>query len=431
MKTLPLLIVKDLRRVLRNPVPILIFTLIPLLITATIGLVFGGQSDDGGPAVAPLRLGVVDQDGDGLFSRMLRSMVGQDDFRKHVDARFLEQSESMTLLGKGELSAVLIIPEGFSRAYLAGKDALVLTLVKNPSEWVYPTLAQEGMEVLVAGLNVLARHVREDLVTVSEFFDESRDFDLLRDGVVLMELGIRTIDRVEAVREYLVPPVIAYTWVEAEVRADESSEAEQPFNVFGYILPGMLSMFLLLHADNGMRDLYREARWRTLDRFRSMRGGLLPVVLAKVVFAVLVLGLVSVLLLGIGSVAFGIAWKQPLPLAGLIAGYCLFAAGWAACLGALAGREKRADIVNNLTAMGMAICGGAMVPSGQLPVVVQKWVTPWMPTHWFSEAFRTLQGAGSWDSWQQSALVLVLSGGLMVLFASWLYTFKLERGIRE
>ena len=44
---LRVLLAKDLRRARRNPLPLVINILIPLVITALVGLTFGGKSDGG------------------------------------------------------------------------------------------------------------------------------------------------------------------------------------------------------------------------------------------------------------------------------------------------------------------------------------------------------------------------------------------------
>ena len=55
---LRVLLAKDWRRALRNPLPWIINLALPLCITALIGLTFGGRSDNG--ALGRVRFAVVD-----------------------------------------------------------------------------------------------------------------------------------------------------------------------------------------------------------------------------------------------------------------------------------------------------------------------------------------------------------------------------------
>ncbi|MGC3958756.1 MAG: hypothetical protein QM813_12695 [Verrucomicrobiota bacterium] len=57
---LRILLAKDLCRARRNPLPLLINLLIPLVVTALIGLTFGGKSDSG--ALGRIRFALVDED---------------------------------------------------------------------------------------------------------------------------------------------------------------------------------------------------------------------------------------------------------------------------------------------------------------------------------------------------------------------------------
>src|SRR5437764_8794873 len=84
------LLTKDLRRARHNPWPYLLNLALPLCITALIGLVFGPSSKGGG--LGQIKLAVVDED-DFVLSSLLRGAMNQCDFKKHLEARFLERIE--------------------------------------------------------------------------------------------------------------------------------------------------------------------------------------------------------------------------------------------------------------------------------------------------------------------------------------------------
>src|SRR6266516_1935206 len=85
------LLIKDLRRARHNPWPYLINLALPLCITALVGLVFGPSSKGGG--LGQIKLAVVDED-DSVLSSLLRGAMNQGDFKKHLEARFLERKEA-------------------------------------------------------------------------------------------------------------------------------------------------------------------------------------------------------------------------------------------------------------------------------------------------------------------------------------------------
>ena len=101
------LLLKDLSRARHNPWPYLINLALPLCITALIGLVFGPSSKGGG--LGQIKLAVVDED-DSVLSSLLRGAMNQGDFKKHLEAHFLERNEAFKQINDNKISAVLIIP---------------------------------------------------------------------------------------------------------------------------------------------------------------------------------------------------------------------------------------------------------------------------------------------------------------------------------
>lgn len=428
MNMIPILLVKDLKRTIHNPVPFLITIAIPFLITLMIGMAFGPMSGGDGEGMAPIRLGVVDED-DSLFSHFLSGTTGQEDFQKHIDMQFLEREQAMEMIGKGKLSAVLIIPENFTEDYLEGKEKVKLTLIKNPAESIYPTLAQEGTELVVTTLNAIARNFREDLQALEDVFDEDQDFSLLRDGGKILMVVDRSLKRLEAAEDYLAPPLVGY---EKEDRQEEEAEESGPdFNLFAFLLIGMSAMFLLMLADNCMRDLYRENRFHTLERFRTLHEGLFPFVASKVLYTIVILMVAVVVLFGGGSLIFQFTWQNLGKVLLLVISYNLFGAGLMGLLAALAGRERRADILNNIVVMGIALVGGAMWPPEQLPPFIRDHITPYSPAFWFSSAVRGLQSDYAEFDWILAIGLLTGLGLVFIALAARIFQIRLGKGVRD
>ena len=89
---LRVLLAKDLRRAWRNPLPWLINLIVPLAMTALIGLVFGGNSDGG--ALGRIRFAVVDEDKSALLSDFLRGSANQSQGGKYLEPVFLDREDA-------------------------------------------------------------------------------------------------------------------------------------------------------------------------------------------------------------------------------------------------------------------------------------------------------------------------------------------------
>lgn len=416
------LIAKDLRRAWRNPVPWLINLALPLCITALVGLVFGGKSDTG---LGRIRFAVVDED-DTVLTRMLRGALNQGKASEHLEPVFLERAEALRQVNGDLLSAALIIPTNFTRHYLNGAAAVKLELVKNPAQSIYPTVLEELMGVVVTALNAVARNFQPEFPAWRTAFEGELDYHKL--AAVLESTG----HKFDAAKRYLHPPLAVYERGEVETsetpneqnglsrdaaaastNAEKSSgvvqtaspaavarvkapakKSEPASAVFAYLLPGMAGMFLLFLAGNAMSDLLRELRFRTFERYQTLRRHLLPFVLGKVLFALVLLLFSSAILLGGGGVAFRVHWEQPWALAALSFGYACFATALMSLFVALLPDERRAAALTNIVGMVLAIAGGCMFPSHQLPAFLREHVTPLLPSAWFVEAARALQFGG-------------------------------------
>src|SRR3974390_1744500 len=128
MKLLGALLWKDLRRAWRNPVGWLGFPTSPFVITALIWLVFGPKSTSN--ALGRIRFAIVDED-DSVVSQFLRGSMNQGQGGQYLDPAFLDRTNALKEVQNDKLSAMLVIPAGFTHAYLSSTNVVTLELVKN------------------------------------------------------------------------------------------------------------------------------------------------------------------------------------------------------------------------------------------------------------------------------------------------------------
>jgi len=412
------LLIKDLRRARHNPWPYLINLALPLCITALIGLVFGPSTKGGG--LGQIKLAVVDED-DSVLSSLLRGAMDQSDFKKHLEARFLDRKEAVKQISDNKVSAVLIVPKGFTQNYLDGVAPVAFELIKNPAQSFYPAILEELLQVAVTGLNAVARNLRADLPEWKEVIEKPGRPDMKRIAGLLARIG----ERFEKAERYLFPPLVSY-----ESTTRKKAKQDGPaLNIFAFLLPGMAAMFLLFLADHAIRDLYREVSMRTLDRLRTLNNHLLPFVISKVFLAMAVVVLGSIVMFGGGGLVFGIHWEKPVAMTAVILAFGLFAAGLMAVIAALARNERRANAVNSVIVMCLSFVGGSFFPARQLPPMFRDHLSPLMPNYWFIESLRSLQSGGDM-LWSWAVLKLVVLGLALVMAASWIFQRSLSKGLR-
>ena len=106
---------KDLRRLGRDPLALAISFGIPLVIVTLITLVFGG-----GQSAPQGRLLVADEDGT-LLSQALTSAFSREPLSKMLVLETTGREEGRRRMDRGDASALLIVPKGFSPIFPDGR----------------------------------------------------------------------------------------------------------------------------------------------------------------------------------------------------------------------------------------------------------------------------------------------------------------------
>lgn len=439
------LLAKDLRRAWRNPVPWLINLVVPLVMTALLGMVFGGKSDGG--VLGRIRFAVVDED-QSVVGQLLRGSANQREGGKYLDPVPMEREEALRLVNDGKISAVLIFPTNFTRNYLTGREPLSLELIKNPAESIHPAVLEELLGCAVAALNTLARNFGSEFPEWQAIVEGKGDYHKVS---FLIE---RAGDKLDALKHFVNPPLVSY-----EKPGSDSSESlagtsksngdkanrasgkaaasggtkkarDDSRNIFGYLLLGLSAMFLLFLGNLAMTDLHRELKNRTFERYQTLREQLWPFLTGKVVFAVVMLLLCSAVMLGGGGLFFGFQWQHVLPLLALTFGYAAFVAALFAVLVALVPDERRAAVLNNLAGMGLGFVGGCAFPVRQFPAWLRDHVAPLLPTYWFVETTRQLQFDDAPAPWGLPLCKMLLACAALTALAAWLFRHKFSIGSR-
>ena len=431
---LRVLLAKDLLRAWRNPLPWLINLIVPLTMTALIGLVFGGNSGGG---LGTIKLAVVNEN-NSRWSEFLRragnSMKGENSSRIQLDPVFTNRVEAMRLINANQISAVLIIPTNFFSDYLLG-EKVSLELVKNPAESVHPAVLEEGLGALVTAMNAVARNFQSEFPAWHEVFTGDRDY---REVTALVD---RAGDKLKAAKNYIDPPLVFYTKESSEDETNQIANAgkttkeaaktdDSGNKIFAYLLIGLSAMFLLFLAANAMNDLYRELRQRTFERYQTLRASLLPFLTSKVVYVVVMLMLCSAIMLGGGGLIFRIHWAHPGALLALTLGYACFAAAFYAVVVALMPDERRSAVLSSLAGLGLGLMGGCAFPPQQLPAFLREYITAHLPSYWFVDTLRNLQYGATNVAWGLTLLKFMATSAVLLLLAAMLFRRKFKSGLR-
>jgi len=410
------LLAKDLRRAGRNPLPWLVYLIIPLCITAMLGLTFGNRSEKN--LLGQVRFALVDEDQSRL-TQLLSRALGHGFTNESLTVVSLDRAAAEREIRASHLGGAVVIPPHFTRDYFLSNQPVSLELIKNPAQSIHPAVLEEAGGMVVAVLNALDRNFQAD-------FTEWRTLIAAPvEAAQAARLFKETGTKLKTFGQYLDPPLVSYDRSQAPASTAKSGPA---FNLFAYLLAGMAGMFLLFEAVNGMSDLQQELRLRTFARYQTLHAQTLPFLAGKMVFTVVLLVLCAAIMLGGGALVFHIHWQQPLVLAGLVLSYAGFGAALMAVLVALMPDERQGNVLSTIAAMGLGLAGGCAFPAEQLPVFFREHITCHLPSYWFVNTVRQLQAGGGDGLWQLVILKLLLITGVLTVLASVLFRRRFQLG---
>jgi ABC-2 type transport system permease protein len=144
------LTVKELKRITREPANLFLAFIFPLILTLAFGMSFGAIG--GGEQKYTVAYVTYDQS---QFSGLLHDTLSQVSILEVVD--YTDVGEASSALSQGLVSAVLVIPDGFSESVLSYRDN-----PDDPTMWVISTLElslDEGSMVASAAISPIINNV--------------------------------------------------------------------------------------------------------------------------------------------------------------------------------------------------------------------------------------------------------------------------------
>ena len=386
MRPITLLVAKDLRRKSRAPLGLAITLSFPLIFAGMIALVFGSHGD----AIPKVRLLVENRDQDALLSGGLVSALTSTQMAEYFDVKVVRE-EGAALMEKGEASALLRIPKGFSRSLVDGAP-VSLVLVRNPAEGILPEIAEQAAQTLAEALSGGSRVLRRPLEQLRPYF-ESGGVRITDDGVAAISVAIKR--SIEGARPFLAPPVITLEGAFASNPADPtgSKRGNGVSQIFLLVLPGVAVYTLFLVGDQGMRDLLTEAAEGTLRRQLAGPIDARTLLVGKAAYTA-VLASLALAVLSIVGVLVGSTGADPLGFLVLSLALILAVTGAAATVYGFARTERQGATLASVVYLVLGFAGGSFLPLESLPPSVRA-IAPFSPFYWGSQGYRRLVADGA------------------------------------
>lgn len=403
---------RDLVRYIRNPVRTAMLFAIPLMLAAIFALAFGG----GGGDQITIRVLLFDED-DSLLSRVLEGAGKSSSGPQQLDVVRVG-SEGRAMMERGEASAMVHIPKGFTDDYLAARPTTI-EVIKNPSERFLPRVVEEGVGLGAAVLSATSRVFRSELEAISGFVadDEYPEDAAIATVSTGFNRKLRELDR------FLAPPVMT---LEATAAGDDATGTSRA-DVLAYFLPGLSMMGILFLAQSATRDILRDREQGLIKHLLTAPVSAADYIRAKALSVVLVthVGFLVLLLVGIAA---GVGWGPAVPVIAMVSASSVMASGVLLLISSLVGSERQGDTLTTIVIMVSAMLGGAFIPLSQMPGFLDPFCAA-SPVYWAVDGFTSLSvDGGGLGEVVDNLGVLFLLGLVCLIAGTVLIRRRIERG---
>lgn len=182
--------------------------------------------------------------------------------------------------------------------------------------------------------------------------------------------------------------------------------------VFEYVFPGMMLMWVCFIAQGVYADIFVEYKANTLSRALASGVTLRQFLLSKMLRCLVVCWVCELLLILFTGLVFGVGWRHPLLLSMLLTAYNLLLVGLLSLIYAGVRSPEAANAIVVFLFLVAAVLGGSFIPFSDLPGALQH-VGRWTMIRQADAAIESLMRSGpAWDALRPS---LILAGVGMVL----------------
>lgn len=380
------LVRKDLQRILRDRKALVVNLALPLVLTAIMGLSFGG-SGDGKSGISAIPIAMVADNMPGFLKDKLATGLEESGF---FTVTWTDSASAEAAVRSGRVAAALVMPDGLLADVLDGREVAV-QLWKDPGSPLKSGIVQQilerGFVRYQAGAAAYEALWPEDRqagehsgFSVNDYF--AGDFNTIwkrfreaKSDTALQEAGdqfLTVMDHQVALSDALASPQIKLTVHDKSVLSEATDEGGA--NLFDYILPSFAVFFLMFAVAAGARDVHREKVQLTLQRqlLSPMRG--FQFIVAKWLAATSQ----GILQLAVLFVAGALIWHvnlgpDPYALAVMIVLTCATGAGVFILLALLTPTEKIMDNLSTVVILVSAMIGGNFGSVTSLPAWAHAW----------------------------------------------------------
>jgi ABC-type Na+ efflux pump permease subunit len=324
-------------------------------------MAFGSSSSTG---IAPLNLALVNNDTGGIVSEFLQTGLQNEKVRERVKVVPLSLKDAKKRMRDGDFSAIVVIPEKFTKDFLAEKNP-ALTLIKNPTQMIYPEMAETFFYILKDGVNYFMTLFYDEYKLVKSGFDNNTSLD----SSTLFQFYSLSRDKFKKIYELFqkLPVKIEGVKNSTETRNDQNSSS-----FIMYVLPGMSFFFLFFFANSVLTDYVKEREKFILKRLFVSKLSHSEYLAARFLSSVLFIFTIEIIMSILANLIFSLRISNLLNYGIFLLVAAILITALFLILAGLTRNERQMSNISSIFIFFFAIIGGGMVPVNMLPDFLQR-----------------------------------------------------------
>jgi len=409
LRRLLLIFKNDVKRRLKSPMSILVLLLIPVMMTGLVGMIFA-PSDSSQQQLPKIKVLVVDKDKN-MASKFLLGAFDAQQLKEMFQVTVVDEKEGHKLIKRGKASALVIIPEDFSKRLLNAEQTELL-VIKNPVEQFLPQVVEEFMVTFGIVISGIVQIFEPELKLVRSLTDLSFENISITQMTPILE---NSKQKIVTLKQYLSPLLLSIKSLTVSPKQEPLKEPQKKsvLNIFELVMPGMAVMFLLFIIEIFMRDILTEREDGKLQRIMFSPIRTIELILARI-FSGWFMGLiVCFVMILLGTLLFGISWGNYGYLVVFCAITCFWIAAFFALLNAFFKNKNQAGALTSPIILVFSAFGGSMMPVNQLPQAM-RWVSDFTLNQWYIKGVQQVN-AGAFPTLPASILLVT---GLILFMAA-------------
>ncbi|MCS0582480.1 ABC transporter permease [Massilia pinisoli] len=417
------LVRKDLILYFSDKRALLMHLVLPIVIAAFFGSVFGGGSAKGGG----IDVALVQQDTSDAGNRIAAGLKADPNL--HVTPMDLTQARDA--VRKGSQAIAIVLPAGFAEAagtaMFSNQEKPAIPLLYDPSQpavlaMVKGMLTQQVMQVVSAEMfgGPMGRKLTER--SLQQLDANNVQDPALRDMLVAVR-KYESLPRTEGA-DGAAPRGLAMPFTTHD-EGLTSGPVAQGYNPYAHSFSGMGVQFILFMGVNmgiGMLLARRSGVW---DRLLAAPVTLTQVVLARGVSAAIIAFGLLCAIFAVAVLAFHVQVSSVPGFVGVALGFGALTAAFGLLVAAFGKTPEAARGIAMFATLIMVMLGGAWVPSFMFPAWVQQ-LTMVVPTRWAIAGLDAVTWRGL-DAAAALPAVAVLLGFALLFTVAAVWRFKREQ----